>query len=355
MKPLRRAAAAAAELAAASRMLDLLERAGGDDPRILRVLTYHRIAEPGDPAFHPGVHSATPEGFARQMAGLARRFRPISLAEALDAVRSRGALPPRALLVTFDDAYRDFAEHAWPVLRELGVPPVVFVPTAFPGEPGRAFWWDRLHRALLSTRRQAPLASRAGELRLATPADRERSFARARDLVKALPHRDAMSLVEEVCGALEPAPAHGSVLGWDALRALAREGVALCAHTRTHPLLDRIDATQVRAEVAGALDDLRREIGEALPVLAYPDGRYGPETLAAVREVGVELAFTTRRGINDLRTLDPLQLRRVPVTPRTTDALLRVQLLGLGALAGPPRVPEAVRAAGGPAARAAGV
>jgi len=353
MSALRRAAAAAAELAAASRVLGLLERAGGDDPRLLRVLTYHRIAEPGDAAFHPGVLSATPAVFARQLAGLARRFQPISLADALAAVRGRGALPPRALLVTFDDAYRDFAEHAWPVLRGLGVPPVVFVPTAFPGEPGRAFWWDRLHRALLSTRRQAPLATRAGELRLATPEERERSFARARGRVKALPHREAMELVEEVCGALEPGPARGCVLGWDALRALAREGVTLCAHTRTHPLLDRLDAEQARAEVAGALADLRREIGEALPVLAYPGGCYGPATLAAVREAGIELAFTTRRGINDLRRLDPLQLRRVPVARRTTEALLRVQLLGLGALAGPPRVVAAGPTAGRAGARPA--
>jgi peptidoglycan/xylan/chitin deacetylase (PgdA/CDA1 family) len=278
------------------------------------------------------------------MGELSRRFRVISLAEAVAAVRTRSGLPPRALLITFDDAYRDFAEHAWPVLRGLGLPAVVFVPTAFPGEPGRAFWWDRLHRALLSTRREAPLASPAGELRLGSRAERERSFAHVRDRVKALPHRAAMELVEEVCGALEPSPAAGSVLGWDALRALAREGVTLCAHTRTHPLLDRIDAAQTRAEVAGALADLRREIGEALPVLAYPDGRYGPETLAAVRDAGIEVAFTTHRGINDLRTLDALQLRRVPVAPRSTDALLRVQLLGLAALAGPPRVRPAASA-----------
>jgi peptidoglycan/xylan/chitin deacetylase (PgdA/CDA1 family) len=352
MKALRRAAAAVAQVAAASRLLDLLERAGGEDSRILRILTYHRIVEPGA-GVYPGVVSATPSGFERQIRALTSRFRVISLAEGVAALRERSPLPPRAVLITFDDAYCDFAEHAWPVLRRLGLPAVLFVPTGFPDRPDRAFWWDRLYRAFDSARREEALPSAAGLLPLGTPAARERSFRRVRDRVKQLPHREAMELVARVCSALEPSPAAGAVLGWDALRRLASEGVALCAHTRNHPLLDCIGPDEVRAEVAGSLADLRREVGAAEPVLAYPDGRYGRTALRVVREAGIEVAFTTRRGVNDLRRVDPLQLRRVPVTLRTTDALLRTQLLRLAALAGAPRAAGAARREGGPRTRPA--
>src|SRR3990172_4193304 len=166
MNPLRQVAAAAAQVAAASHLLDLLERSGGEDSRILRVLTYHRIVEPGD-----------------------------------------GTLYPRLLTTA---------------------------PPAFPARPDRPFWWARLYRAFASARREEPLRSAAGTLPLETPAARERSFRRVRDRVKELPHREAMELVARVCGALEPSPAEGAVLDWDELRALAREGVALWAHTR-HP------------------------------------------------------------------------------------------------------------------------
>src|SRR5262245_33089754 len=310
MSSLRRMAAAAVQLAAASRLLDLLERAGGEDPRILRVLTYHRIVEPGDGTLYPGVVSCTPPAFERQVRALASRFHVISLAEAVAALRDRAALPPRALLLTFDDAYADFARHAWPVLRSQGLPAVLFVPTGFPDRADRPFWWDRLYRAFASARREEPLPSAAGLLPLATPAARERSFRRVRDRVKELPHREAMELVARVCSALEPSPAGGSVLGWDELRALAREGVALCPHTRNHPLLDRIRPDEIRAEIAGSLADLRREIGDAPPVLAYPDGRYGRAALRVAREVGIEVAFTTYRGVNDLRSVAPLQDRK---------------------------------------------
>jgi hypothetical protein len=97
------------------------------------------------------------------------------------------------VLLTFDDAYRDFAEHAWPVLRSHGLPAVLFVPTAFPGDPERSFWWDRLYRAFACARREEALPSAAGVLPLRTPAERARSFRRVRDRVKALPHREAWS------------------------------------------------------------------------------------------------------------------------------------------------------------------
>jgi peptidoglycan/xylan/chitin deacetylase (PgdA/CDA1 family) len=342
MKPLRRIAAAAVEVAAGARLLDLLERSGGSDSRVLRVLTYHRVVEPGDAPLYPGVVSGTPAVFAAQMRAIAGRFRVVPLADVVTALRERTPLPPRALLVTFDDAYRDFADHAWPVLRSLGLPAVLFVPTGFPDRPERVFWWDRLYRAVISARRAEPLPSAAGALPLHTPAERERSFARVRDRVKALPHREAMELVARVCGALEASPLAGEVLGWERLRALAREGVALCAHTRTHALLDQIRADEVRTEIQGSLVDLRREIGEPLPVLAYPDGHYDRDALLVAREVGIEVGFTTHRGVNDLRNTDPLQLRRVPVTSSTSDALLRAQLLAVTALSTRPWRPRAL-------------
>jgi peptidoglycan/xylan/chitin deacetylase (PgdA/CDA1 family) len=338
MKLLRRVAAAAVELAASSRLLDLLERSGGDDRRILRVVTYHRILGPGDAMAYPGVVSTTPDGFARQVQSLVSRFRIISLEEAVSALQGRSSLPPRALLFSFDDAYRDFAVHAWPVLRSHGVPAVLFVPTAFPGQPERAFWWDRLYRAFARGGCGDVLPSAVGRLKLRTPAQRERSFRKVRDRVKELPHREAMELVGRVCRALDPSPEEGAVLDWDELRALAREGVALCAHSRTHPLLDRIGPDEVRAEVEGSLADLRREIGAVQPALAYPGGHYDRTALRVVRELGIEAAFTTHRGLNDLRSADPLQLRRIPVGRRTTDAVLRAQLLRSTALAGPPRL-----------------
>src|SRR5262245_58857356 len=179
MRLLHQVATAAAQVAAASRLLDLLERSGGEDPRILRVLTYHRILEPGDETVYPGVVSTTPEGFARQVQLLTCRYRVISLADAVAALKGRAPLPPRALLLTFDDAYRDFAQHAWPLLRSQGLPVVLFVPTGFPDRPERPFWWDRLFRAFAFARRVAALLRCAGAIPAVRHEVRDRRFVTA--------------------------------------------------------------------------------------------------------------------------------------------------------------------------------
>ena len=81
---------------------------------------------------------------------LARDYYVASMDEALEAVVKNRPLPARAVLLTFDDAYRDFAVNAWPTLKQYGLPATLFVPTAYAGSQPQEFWWDRLYRALRS-------------------------------------------------------------------------------------------------------------------------------------------------------------------------------------------------------------
>jgi peptidoglycan/xylan/chitin deacetylase (PgdA/CDA1 family) len=123
-------------------------------------------------------------------------------------------------------------------------------------------------------------------------------------------------------------PPEGRVLGWGALRRLAAEGVTIAAHTRSHPNLARLEREQARKEIAGSWHDLVTHLGSLSPVFAYPGGHYRPETVELVAEAGFRLAFTTRRGANDLREKrSHLELRRNNVTALATVAALRVRLL----------------------------
>lgn len=304
------------------------------EPARLRVLTYHRVDRPeARPDLNPRLISATPPGFAAQMEEIARRFQVLPLTALLAALRGEAPLPPRPLLLTFDDAYVDFETHAWPVMRRLGLPVTLFVPTAYPDRPERGFWWDRLHRAIsASAPGSGHLETPLGPLDCRTPAARGRAYARLSRAVKARPHAEAMALVDAVCAAVEIrsqslAPLAPAVLGWEALRRLAGEGVTLAPHTRSHPLLHRVPTAAARDEIAGARADLEREVGGAPPAFAYPDGGYGPETLAILAELGFEAAFSTRRGIADLRCLAPLEIPRINVGRRVTPALLRARLI----------------------------
>jgi glycosyltransferase involved in cell wall biosynthesis/peptidoglycan/xylan/chitin deacetylase (PgdA/CDA1 family) len=329
VRPFRRLASAVVQGAERSGFLRFLERSAAGRSDRLAVVTYHRIERPGSrPRSAPGTLSATPEEFALQMEFLARHYRVIGMGDLLELFRKDRPLPPRSVLLTFDDAYTDFAEHAWPVLKRAGLPVTLFVPTAFPDRPDRTFWWDRLFQTLAASearRVETPL----GPLQWSSFRDRVRTFRYVREVVKRMPHRAGMELVGTLCDRLGDGHETPRVLNWDSLRTLAREGVVLGSHTRNHPMMDRISLESAREEIVGSLEDLKRETGSAAPVLAYPAGRFDPRVARIASESGIELAFTTDPGLNELRRSDRLRLRRVHVGIRTGLAGLRAQLVGI--------------------------
>jgi peptidoglycan/xylan/chitin deacetylase (PgdA/CDA1 family) len=325
---LRRTVASAARTAAFARFMTVLEHMARPRPHVLPVLTYHRVDEPTrSPRLYPGLISATPAEFEEQMRFLASSYRPVALTELLAVRRGEARLPLRSVMVTFDDAYRDFADQAWPAMRRYGIPVTLFVATAYPGEPEKAFWWDRLYSALMSADSSAPVATPAGDLSLVSGADRLRAFRRLRNYLKSAPHDRAMEIVEGLSAGLAPSTPLPAVLSWEELRALAAHGVALAPHSRTHPLLDRLPLEEAREEIVGSLDDLEREIGSAPRVFAYPGGGVNGDVIAVLAEERFEVAFLARRGSNDLRRADWLRLRRINVGRASGLPLIRAQLL----------------------------
>ncbi len=308
--------------------LRLLEHMEDQSNNILRVLTYHRVDELGkNDNLHPGMISATPAEFARQMKQIALSYRVISMKDVLDSIEKQIPLPARSVLITFDDAYRDFSEHAWHILKEQKLPVTLFVPTAFPDQPERLFWWDRLYAALTHANKTDEVILENQSYSLKTPQATNDSCKKIRNVIKSLSHHQAMLEVDRICEELDSPPVKNCVLSWGELRQLAKEGVTLAPHTQTHPLLNRIDQETAIKESTGSLNDLRREIGETLPVIAYPAGGVNDLVAKFLKEEGFKLAFTTRRGINNLDSTDLLQLRRINVGQGTTLSIFRTQLL----------------------------
>jgi peptidoglycan/xylan/chitin deacetylase (PgdA/CDA1 family) len=331
----------AARSPVAERLVAAVDRYGPRAPGWLPVLMYHRVAvDPKPPDLDPILCSATPEDFAGQVRLLAEEYTPVSAAFLLDVRAGRRALPRRAVHVTFDDAYTDFAEHAWPVLRRYGVPVTLFVPTAYPDRPEVDFWWDRLYRAFRGTQRRSSLTTSAGRLELASPTEREHACRTLSDHVKTIGHETAMRVVDEVIAELGGTDRRHAVLSWADLRRLAAEGVTVAVHSRTHPMLDRLPPADLAAEVAGARVDLETALGRCPPLFAYPSGQWSPEVRGAVERAGYEIAFTTATGPNRIGPggrggwsaragdgVDWLALNRIRVSRPVTPVVLRGLLL----------------------------
>lgn len=326
---IKKARSLAAQSHAFEKFVSLLEHVDRLHSGLLRVLTYHRVDEPeARPWLDPGLISATPEVFEEQVRYLATHYQVVSVSEVIKVFESGngGLLPPRAMLVTFDDAYCDFEEHVWPILKRYGIPVTLFVPTAYPDQPERTFWWNDLYHAVQNTSRKDNLNTTLGLFPL-SHTSRNQTYKRLRNYLKTLKHAEAISIVKQLCDELGIEPTTNSILGWDSLRKLTREGVTLGAHTRTHLLMNRVALEEARDEAIGSLHDLEREIGSTLPIFAYPRGEFNEEVATMLAREGFKLAFTTTKGINRIKRTDPLQIWRINVGSRTTLPILRTQLL----------------------------
>ena len=90
----------------------------------LPVLMYHYVSR------FPGAIAVSPEHFEDQCRGMAEYgWRGIGLDEAEGFLLKGAPLPPRSLLITFDDGYLDNYVYAWPILRKYGHKGVVFAVT----------------------------------------------------------------------------------------------------------------------------------------------------------------------------------------------------------------------------------
>lgn len=293
----------------------------------LAVLTYHRIGDPErESELYPGLISATATQFAEHMEYVADRHRVIGTEELLWA-RDGGRLPPRSVLVTFDDAYADFADAAWPVIRRLRIPVILFVPTGYP-DRHRWFWWDRLYAVMRRLDAPVSIPSPAGPIHYRHRNETESTFRRLVATAKSLPHGVAMEWIDGLEAAHRIADRAASVLSWDRLRELAAAGVTLAPHSVTHPRLDRLPDAEIEREVQESRAELDAATGiSSPPIFAYPDGGHDERVVRAVGAAGFRVAFTTRRGANALATADWLRLRRINVAHSTPLAMVRAQLV----------------------------
>jgi len=110
---------------------------------------------------------------------------------------------------------------------------------------------------------------------------------------------------------------------WGARRML-RQGWEIDSHTISHADLTTLGGQQLRRELQGSREELRRRLGIEARFFCYPAGRNDATVRAAVRAAGYEAATTVEPGVAG-RADDPMLLPRIRVQPGSSGALVVAQ------------------------------
>ncbi|MCP4609840.1 MAG: polysaccharide deacetylase family protein [Planctomycetes bacterium] len=175
------------------------------------ILTYHSIDDSGS------VISTSPTKFQSQMKYLHdKHFNIISLNEMVKCISERQTVPPKSVVITFDDGFKNFYSTAYPVLKEYGFTATVFL---VPGYCGRNNQWD-------------------GQ-------------------PKEIPVMD--------------------LLNWEEIREMADNSIDFGAHTMNHADLSRLLAEQAREEIVKSKHAIQKYLKKDVQLFAYPYGRLTDE------------------------------------------------------------------------------
>jgi len=262
----------------------------------LSILIFHRVRPRPDELFPDEEHA---DSFRERMLWVREWFNVLPLEEAVSAL-GRGALPTRALAITFDDGYADNATVALPILRGLGLHATFFVATQFV-DGGRMFNDTVIERVRRAKGDELDLSALGlGRYPIASLEQRRHVIEPILAKLKYLPAPDRLARVEQLAAQSKDALPDDLMMTRAQLRSIASAGMGFGGHTRSHPILARIDDGAALHEMAEGREQLEAIVSQPVRLFAYPNGKprldYTGAHARMARELGFVAAFSTAPG-----------------------------------------------------------
>jgi len=295
-----------------------LQRAGYFRRRTLKghlcVVTYHGVLPQGYKSKDPMLDGNLVPGatLREQLRLLKSRYQVVTPAQVLAWLESGVQLPARAVLLTCDDGLQNVLTDMVPVLCDEGVPCLFFVTGSSACERPQMLWYEELYLLLMSSQKSelsfpalgmtSPLADRTQRRTLWWAWVKELSRQRNEVRMATLE-----TLAEQAAPAANWRPEYQEgptrrrffVMTASELRQLADRGMAIGAHTMSHPVLAQADSDMAWQEITQSAEVLRGLLNTPIWALAYPFGdpaSAGAREFVMAEQAGYKCAFLNYGG-----------------------------------------------------------
>lgn len=259
------------------------------------VLCYHDVVK--DVRAEPDPDAVDIDQLVAQFEWLKENgYHPVAVDDILAAQAGRKALPEKAVLISFDDGYRNFYEKVFPLLKAFNYPAVLALVGAWMNAPetGTVMYGDR------------PF-----------PRTKFASWENIREM-------QASGLVEIASHSYDLH--HGILANPQGNQEPAAVTRAYNSSKKTYES-DAAFVSRIRADLARNSQLLLEKTGKRPRVMVWPYGRYNADTQAVAAELGMPVQFTLDDGVNiagqagDLREVKRFLIHFNPLLPEFADTL----------------------------------
>ncbi len=260
----------------------------------LPVVMYHRFSQ----AEEFGKTSLSV--FENHLDYLTRCYKVISLNDAISHLGSGSLLPPRSVVITIDDGYRDFYEIAFPVLRQRGLPATLYAVTDFVDQ--KCWIWTDIARFILTQtvreRINLEIEGKLIERHLGNLASRLSAAGSVNTELKKLGDGEKDRILAAFAKAMgvevpDIPPSEFDSITWDKAREMEKAGIDIGSHTATHPILTNVDEQRLESELMISRTAVQEKLQKDAVHFCYPNGNVSRRERDAAEKAGYASAVTT--------------------------------------------------------------
>lgn len=287
-----------------SHLFQLYHKIGNSNT--LTIVMFHRIL-PDDKAEQFGadpVWTIAPTVFHECLRFFLRYYNIISLNKLAEYVDSTVSLPHNALLISFDDGWRDTYTYGLPILKDFGCPAVIFV-ASDSVDRKEPFWQEQIFASWRKGFLQdSSIDQWLFDLKKAHTTGSLSAEQKARHLIQSLSELEPVEAIHRL-------RRHANRIEWperqmlsaDELAELAQNQIDIGLHGLTHRPFTALSAEGLSSELRGAARELAAKLHQdqnGLTSLSFPHGSYSRMAVSTARQAGYRLLFSSDSIINPL-------------------------------------------------------